>query len=243
MLYVTNNQNNNWGCLFTLMLISKMSLVVWGTAHCCRSLPLLCGLPAICLLLAGLISVPLFIDYLPPSLLMACSIFVLEFISGEADLITKLHGYEAIFDLQMIALVSDLVCQEISSYSSRADALLSLTSPEQMVTFNYQKMYAGLWNITQTLLKLVEMCCCINTQKRKNVNKTVTIAGTVLKLVEMSCCINTQKSENANKTVTIAGTVFQTIICKILSTRNQRLSRLKYVTSLILKREALMTVV
>ena len=44
---------------------------------------------------------------------MACSIFVLEFISGEADLITKLHGYEAIFDLQMIALVLDLVCQEI----------------------------------------------------------------------------------------------------------------------------------
>lgn len=110
--------------------------------------------------------------------------------------------------MKLAAVVSDQISDEITAYSSRSDALLGQTSPDDLVTFNYKKLYDEFQEVMPVLTSIVKDSTCINIQRRDNTIKTF---------------------ENILPTIV-------TIVCKILSTHNQRLSRLKYLNSLILKK-------
>lgn len=110
--------------------------------------------------------------------------------------------------MKLCDITKDLISKEISLYSSNKDSLLSKTGPNDLVTFDFKKQYHEFQQVLPLLTHIVSESCCINVKGRDNVKKTLDSIQPVI----------------------------VTIISKILSTHNQRLTRLKYINSIILKK-------
>lgn len=96
---------------------------------------------------------------------------------------------------------------EIRTYSSMSGSLLSKSGALDLPSFNLKSLHAEFKETMPKLSNLITKLCSINIEKRKNTKKTV---ESILPVIV-------------------------TIICKILSTHNQRLSAAKYVISMVLK--------
>lgn len=100
-----------------------------------------------------------------------------------------------------------MISTEITAYSSIPAATLGLVEPEDFVNINFKNLHSEFMGLMPVFTKLVTDCCCFNIEKRDNAIKT--FDSTLPAIV--------------------------TVIGKILSTHNQRLSALKYMNSLVLK--------
>lgn len=88
-----------------------------------------------------------------------------------------------------------------------SNSLLSQTEPDALVNFNLNRLLLEFKAKLPCLTNIIESACSINVKRRKNINKTV--ESVVPNIV--------------------------TLIGKILSTHNERLSALKYIYGILLK--------
>lgn len=100
------------------------------------------------------------------------------------------------------------ITKEVIHYSSLKNSKLSQTDPEALCDFNYRKIYDELTVHVPSLTDIIRSSCSINITKRQNTAKTI---DSVLPIIV-------------------------TIVSKVLSAHNERLSAVKYINSIILKK-------